>query len=70
MAPTVKNLPAVLEMWVQSLHQVDSLEKRMAMHSRFFPGKSHGQRSVAGSSPWGLQKSRTLLSDRTTANLC
>ena len=56
-APIVKNLPAILEVWVQCLHQVDSLEKRIATHSRFFPGKSHGQRSVAGYSPWGLQKS-------------
>lgn len=28
-APIIKNLPAMLEMWVQSLHQVDSLEKRI-----------------------------------------
>ena len=31
----------------------------------FFPGKSHGQRSLAGYSPWG-HKSRTRLSDWTT----
>ena len=33
MAQTVKNLPAMQEMWVQSLGQKDSLEKGMAMHS-------------------------------------
>ena len=36
MAQTVKNLPAVQEtkeMWVQSLDQEDSLEKKMATHS-------------------------------------
>ena len=29
----VKNLPAVLETWVQSLGQEDTLEKEMATHS-------------------------------------
>ena len=29
----VKNLPAMLETWVQSLGQEDSLEKRMVTHS-------------------------------------
>ena len=29
----VKNLPAVLETWVQSLGQEDPLEKEMATHS-------------------------------------
>ena len=29
----VKNLPAVLEMWVRSLGQEDSLEEEMAIHS-------------------------------------
>ena len=36
MAQTVKNLPAVQEtkeMWVRSLDQEDSLEKKMATHS-------------------------------------
>ena len=27
----------------------------------FLPGESHGQRSLAGCSPWGLQKSQTQL---------
>jgi len=31
----------------------------------FLPGKSHGQRSLAGYSPWG-HKSQTRLSDKTT----
>ena len=30
----VKNLPAIGEIWVQSLGQEDPLEKRMATHSR------------------------------------
>ena len=32
-AQTVKNLPAMLEIWVRSLGQADSLEKGMAIHS-------------------------------------
>ena len=32
-APTVKNLPAVWEIWVQSLGQEDPLEKGVAPHS-------------------------------------
>ena len=31
-APTVKNLPAVWEIWVQSLGQEDPLEKGVAPH--------------------------------------
>jgi len=30
---TVKNLPAIQETWVQSLHWEDPLEKGMATHS-------------------------------------
>ena len=33
-APTVKNLPATLETWVQCLSQEDPLEKGMATHCR------------------------------------
>ena len=33
--------------------QEDPLEKEMATHSSILPGKSHGQRSLAGSRPWG-----------------
>ena len=29
------------------------MEKGMATHSVFLPGESHGQRSLAGYSPWG-----------------
>ena len=35
------------EMWVQSLHWEDPLEKEMAINSPIFlPGESHGQRSL------------------------
>ena len=30
-----------------------SLEKEMATHSSILAGESHGQRSLAGYSPWG-----------------
>ena len=52
-AQTVKSLPAMWETWVHSLGQEDPLEKEMATHSRFLPGKSHGWRSPVGYSPWG-----------------
>jgi len=45
------------EIWVRSLGQEDPLEKGMAIHSRFLPGESHGQRSLAGYSPWGQEES-------------
>ena len=58
-AQSVKNLPAMQETWVRFLGQEDPLEKEMATHSPvFLPGKSHGQRSLMGYSPWGC-KSRT-----------
>ena len=40
-------------MWVQSLDLKDSLEKEMATLPVFLPGESHGQKSLAGCSPWG-----------------
>ena len=57
MAQTVKSLPAVWETQVRSLCWEDPLEKGMATHSSILaweiPGKSHGQRSLVGYSPWG-----------------
>ena len=53
MAQSVKKLPAVQETQVLSLGQEDPLEKEMAKHSVSLPGKSHGQRSLVGYSPWG-----------------
>ena len=54
----VRNLPAMQETWVRALGQEDPLEKEMATHSVFLPGKSHGQRTLAGYSPWDC-KSQT-----------
>ena len=42
----------------KSLGQAESLEKKMAAHSSFLPRKSHGQRSLAGYSPWGCERVR------------
>ena len=36
-----------------------ALEKEMATHSSNLPGESHGQRSLAGYSPWGCKQSDT-----------
>ena len=40
---------------VRSLGREDPLEKEMATHSSVLAGKSHGQKSLAGYSPWGLK---------------
>ena len=53
LAQMVKNLPAVQENQVQSLGREDPLEKGMATHSRILAWRIHGQRSLAGYSPWG-----------------
>ena len=54
-ARKVKNLPVMQETQVQTLGGEDPLEKERATHSVFLPGKSHGQRSLASYSPWGLK---------------
>ena len=56
----VKNLPAMQEMWVGSLGGQDPLEE-MALGLALptpvcLPGKTHGQRSLVGYSPWGHKK--------------
>ena len=48
----IKNQPTMQETWVQSLGREDPLEKEMATHSSILAWKSHGQRSLAGYSPW------------------
>ena len=44
------------ENWVQSLGRKDLLEEEMATTPVFLPEKSHGQRILAGYSPWGHQE--------------
>ena len=49
-----------LETWVQALGRADPLEEEAWQPtSVFLPGESHGQRSLAGSSPWGCKESDT-----------
>ena len=50
---TVKNLPAMWEIWVRSLGQEDPLEKGMSQPTpAFLPGESKAHRSLVGYSPW------------------
>ena len=45
------------ETWVPSLGREDPLEKEMAdPHQCSLPGKSHGQRSLVGYSPWSHKR--------------
>ena len=45
------------ETWVWSLDWEDPLEKEMATHSCILTGKSHGQKNLAGYSPWDQKES-------------
>ena len=56
-AQTVKNLPAMEEPRVWSLGQEVSLEKGMATHSRFLPGKPYGQKRLVGYTLWDYKES-------------
>ena len=53
----IKNLPAMQETWVWFLGWEDPLEKGMATHSSVAAWRLHGQRSLAGYSPWGHKES-------------
>ena len=57
-AQSVKNPPSMQETWVRSLGQEDALEKEMQPTPVFLPGKSHGQRSLVGYSPYGCERVR------------
>ena len=56
-AQTVKNLPAVQEIRVQSLGWEDPLEKGMETHSSILAWRIHGQRRLVGYRPWGCKES-------------
>ena len=53
-AQTVKNLPAC-DPWVGKI----PWRRKWQPTPVFLPGKSHGQRSLAGYSPWTLKESDT-----------
>ena len=46
--------------WVQSLGQEDHLGREWLTPPAFFPGEFHGQRSLAGYSPWSHRKLDTI----------
>ena len=50
---SVKNLPAIQEVWVPSLGQEDPLGKEMATPSSILAWRNRGERSLAGCRPWG-----------------
>ena len=56
MAQTMKNLPAVQETQVQSLGWEDPWGREWQPTPVFLPGEFHGQRSLAGYSPWGRKE--------------
>ena len=62
-AQTVKCLPTMWETRIRPLGWEDTLEKEVAIHSVLLPRKSHGRRSMVGSSVHGVAKSQTRLSD-------
>ena len=47
------------ELQVRSLGREDPLEEDVATDSSVWPGESHGQRSLAGYSPWYGKESDT-----------
>ena len=53
---TVKTLSAMLETRVQSLGWEDPWRRKWQPTPVFLPGKSHGQRSLAGYHPWGWER--------------
>ena len=57
----VKNLYAVQETWVWSLGWEDPWRREWQTSPEFFPGKSHGQRSLVGYSPWGCKSRHDLV---------
>ena len=56
-AQMVKHLPARQESQVQFLGWEDPWRREWQPAPVFLPGKFHGQRSLAGYSPWGCKES-------------
>ena len=56
-AQTVKNPPAMQETWVQSWVRKIPWRRERQPSPVSLPGKSHGQRSLVGCSPWGCKES-------------
>ena len=49
----VKNLPAMGEMWFDPWVEKIPWRRKWQLTPVFLPGKSHGQKSLTGYSPWG-----------------
>ena len=58
-AQMVKCLPAMQETWVWFLGREDPWRRKWQSIPALLPGKSHGQRSLIGYSPWGHKESDT-----------
>ena len=56
-AQSVKNPPAMQETQVPSLGREIPWRRKQQPIPVFLPGESHGQRSLAGHSPWGRKES-------------
>ena len=65
---SVKNPPTKPETQVQCLGQEAPLEKEMATYSSILAGKSHGQRSLVGYSPWVTKIDKMRMRILITAN--
>ena len=59
MAQTVKNLPAVWEIWVRFLGWEDPLEEGMATHSSILAWRIPMDRGAGQICPWGCKESDT-----------
>ena len=59
----VKNLPAMREIWVQSLGGEDPLEEGMATHSSILAWRIHMDRGAWRATAHGVAESQTRLSD-------
>ena len=64
MAQTVKNPPAMQEIWVQSLAWEDPLEKGMATHSSISAWRIPMDRGAWLTTVHGVAKSQRQLSDK------
>ena len=56
----IKSLPAIQETWIRSLDWEDPLKREWPPTPVFLLGEFHGQRSLAGYSPWGQKESDTI----------
>ena len=57
LAQTEKNPLVLWETWVRSRDWEDPWRREWLPTPVFLPGESHGQRSLAGYSPWGHKES-------------